>query len=81
LWFAKCCIEQYDALHATIKTNALLWVNVYQAPICKITPEICKFNMHQTIKKRKEQKEGRDVPHMPLIEPSGFIEGFGIQHS
>jgi hypothetical protein len=29
LWFAKCCIEQYDALHATIKTNALRKVNVY----------------------------------------------------
>ncbi len=24
LWFAKCYIEQYNALHATIKTNALL---------------------------------------------------------
>jgi hypothetical protein len=50
LWFAKCWIEQYDTLDATIKTNALL----YQAPICIVTHEICKFNMHPTIKKQKE---------------------------
>jgi hypothetical protein len=56
-------------------------VNVYQAPICKVTPKICKSNMHQTIKKQKEQKEGQDVLHIALIEPSGFIEGFDIQHS
>jgi hypothetical protein len=37
--------------------------------------------MHQTIKKWKEQKEGWDVLHIALIEASGFIEGFGIQHS
>lgn len=61
--FSKCCVEQGEALHVPIRTNAPLIMNAYQTPFHKTTFAIFKFNIKVTIEKWKPMKKGRNYSH------------------
>jgi hypothetical protein len=57
-------------LHVTILANGSLPMSRYWIPFYGMTFVIYKFNMHVIIEKWKPRKEGLNVSHIILIEPT-----------